>query len=179
MTIEDSTGTTLVASVLFASPSQINFVIPAGLDAGPATVTIGSQSTGVVLAPLAPSLFTLNEQGLAAAYVTRVASGGAVTYEPVATLENGIYVPVPIDVTSGAAYLTLFGTGLRNTSNYRALVNGNTVEVVYAGPQPSFSGLDQVNLLLPATLSGSGCANLALSTGPPGLSSNTVYICIR
>jgi uncharacterized protein (TIGR03437 family) len=125
------------------------------------------------------TLFTLNEQGIAAAYVTRVASGAAVTYESVATIQNGVYAPAPIDVTSGSAYLILFGTGFRDASNLRALVNGSAVEVVYAGPQPSFPGLDQVNLLLPASLSGSGCSNVAVSSGPLGLSSNTVYVCIR
>ena len=179
VTIEDSEGTNLAASVLFASPSQINFVAPAGLDAGPATVAIGSQAAGVELAPLAPSLFTLNEQGLAAAYVTRVASGNAVTYEPVATMENGFYAPVPIDVTSGSAYLSLFGTGFRNAKIFGARVNSDSVQVVYAGPQPSFAGLDQVNLLLPASLAGSGCSTVAVSTGLLGLSSNTVYVCIR
>ena len=178
VTIEDSGGTNLAASVLFASPSQINFVLPAGLEAGPATVTIGSQATGVALAPIAPSLFTLNEQGLAAAYVTRVTSGNPVTYEPAAVL-NGVYAPVPIDVTPGSAYLSLFGTGFRNATNLRALVGSSSVQVVYAGPQPSFAGLDQLNLLLPTSLAGSGCSNVAVSTGPLGLSSNTVYVCIR
>jgi uncharacterized protein (TIGR03437 family) len=171
VTIEDSAGTDMAASVLFASPSQFNFVLPEGLRAGPATLTIGSQTVGIVLVPIAPSLFTLNEQGLAAAYVTRAGSGNVATYEPVATQENDVYLPTPIDVTSGTAYLILFGSGFRNATNFSASVNGASLPVTYAGPQPSFPGLDQVNVLLPASLAGSGCSNVALSMGAPDLHS--------
>jgi uncharacterized protein (TIGR03437 family) len=178
ITIEDSTGATFQGTVLYSSPSQINFAIPAGLDAGPATVTIGSQTGSVLIAPVAPALFTLNEPGLAAAYVTRAASGGAVTNEPIAQLQNGVYTPVPIDVTAGTVYLILFGTGIRNAWDLNA--TSSTMPVEYAGPQPSVPGLDQVNLLLPASLAGSGCSNVTLRAGAPFvITSNTVYICIK
>jgi uncharacterized protein (TIGR03437 family) len=176
ITIEDSNGTTLPGSILYSSASQINFAIPAGLDAGPATVTIGSQSASVLLAPLAPSLFTLNAGGLAAAYVTRVAPSGAVTNQPIANFKNGIYTPIPIDVTSAPAYLILFGTGIRNASFLTAIVNGGSLPLQYAGPQESIVGLDQVNLLLPSSLAGSGCSNIVVTSG---LFSNTVYACIQ
>lgn len=179
VTIAEESDTKLAASVLFSSPSQINFVVPAGLDAGPASITIGPQTASVVIAPLAPALFTLNGPGLAAAYITRITAGGAVLNEPIATFANGAYSPVSIDVTSGTAYLILFGTGFRHSSTVRALVNGTSVGVTYAGPQPSFDGLDQVNLLLPASLAGSGCSNVTVTTGPGGLASNAVYVCIR
>jgi len=119
----------------------------------------------------------VNDGGLAAAYVTRVASGGALSNTYVFSLQSGIYTPVPIDVTSGQAYLILFGTGIRDAEAVVGLLNGQIVEVSYAGPQPSFQGLDQVNIPLPASLAGSGCLNLELTTG--NLVSNTVYVCIQ
>ena len=176
--------------MLYASATQINFVIPAGLDAGPATVTIQSaggsstqQSAGVLIAPVAPSLFTVNDTGVPAAYVTHVVAGGASTNEPIFTLNNGIYTPVPIDVTSGQTYLILFGTGIRNGEGIKATPStGGLGEVLYAGPQPSFPGLDQVNVPLPSTLAGSGCINLLVTSdqlASEQLASNTVYLCIK
>ena len=128
---------------------------------------------------MAPSLFTLNTGGLAATYVTRVAPSGAVTNQPIASFQNGVYTPVPIDVTSAPAYLILFGTGLRNASFWTAIVHGGSMPLQYAGPQESIAGLDRVNLLLPSYLAGSGCLNMVVYTGPLGLFSNTVYVCIQ
>ena len=80
--------------------------------------------------------------------------------------------------------LVLYGTGLRNLSsvaNVTAAVfnaNGGTnVPVAYAGAQPSFDGLDQVNLTLPVNLSGSGAVNIVLTVD--GQTSNVVTIDIQ
>ena len=178
VSIQDSAGTTQPASVLYSSPSQINYYIPAGLDPGPATVTIGSLSTPVVVAPVAPSLFVANTQGFAAAYVTHVSPGGAATNEPIYSVQNGVVTPIPIDVSaaSGQAYLILFGTGLRDAAGTIG-INGETPQVLYAGPQPSFPGLDQVNVALPAALAGSGNTRIYLTAG--GLAANPVYVTIK
>ena len=179
----DSTGTAFQAAVLYASASQINFVVPAELDAGPAIVVIGSAGGGVrdqlanaVIAPAAPGLFTMNEEGLAAAYVT---VAGGVTYAPVFSFQNGIFSAVPIDVSSGQAYLILFGTGLRNADGVSAYVTIDEarLEVNYAGSQPQYAGLDQVNVMLPASLAGSGCQILTVVAG--NVYSNSVYVCIQ
>jgi uncharacterized protein (TIGR03437 family) len=174
--VTDLTGATLSASVLYSSSSQVNFVIPAGLDAGPAIVTIGSTlSTPVVLTPFAPSLFVVNAEGLAAAYVTRVSPGGGVTNQLVFSVQNGVATPVPIDVSAaaGQAYLVLFGTGFGDLSLKQIGLNGGFFTVTYAGPQPSVPGLDQINILLSPTLAGSGITRL----DPIG--TNPVYIDIK
>jgi uncharacterized protein (TIGR03437 family) len=59
----------------------------------------------------------------------------------------------------------------------RVTINGVIVPVQYAGAQPSFPGLDQVNVLLPASLSGTGNANVVLTVD--GQVSNTVMVNIR
>ncbi len=77
-------------------------------------------------------------------------------------------------------YLTLYGTGLRNRdslSNVQVTVNGVSVPVEYAGAQPNFTGLDQVNVQLPLTLRGSGLSNVVLTVD--GRSSNTLQIDIQ
>jgi uncharacterized protein (TIGR03437 family) len=179
VSVTDITGTTLPASVLYSSSLQINFAIPAGFDAGPATVAIGSLSVPVVLAPFAPSLFALNAEGLAAAYVTRISPGGAVMNQPIYSMQNGIATPVPIDVSAaaGQAYLILFGTGLRNADMARVAINGGTFGMTYIGPQPSIPGLDQINIPLPSVYAGSGVTRLDLNVD--GLTVNAVYIDIK
>jgi uncharacterized protein (TIGR03437 family) len=145
---------------------------------GPATISIGSgspQTASTVLVSEAPSVFAFNAQGLAAAYVTRVSG----TSEPVYQLTNGVYAPIPIDVSAaaGQAYLILFGTGFRNGGAVQARAENMGFVVEYAGPQPAIPGLDQVNILLPSSLSGTGPLNLTLTVG--GLPANTVYVVIK
>jgi len=77
-------------------------------------------------------------------------------------------------------YLTLYGTGIRNRSsltNVQVTVNGVSVPVEYAGPQPTYAGLDQVNVLLPLTLSGSGLSDLVVTVD--GHTSNAVQIDVQ
>jgi len=57
--------------------------------------------------------------------------------------------PHPIDLSSGAVYLTLYGTGIRNRSsldNVAATIGGVNTTGLFAGPQGTFVGLDQVNV---------------------------------
>ena len=110
VSITDSSAKLFRASVV--SANQINLVIPPGLDAGPATLSL--QSASVLIAPVAPSLFTVNVDGLAAGYITQGSAN-----HPIYMLKNGVYTPVPIDVTSGQTCLILFGTGLRNGAGFQ------------------------------------------------------------
>jgi uncharacterized protein (TIGR03437 family) len=177
VSVTDSTGVSGPATLFYASPTQINFVIPPGLEPGLATVTIGAQTAPIELAPVAPSLFTFTAGGLAAAYVTRASSTGP-SYEPIFTEQNGVITAVPIDVSAkaGQAYLVLFGTGIRNSTSARAEINGNYYGLSYAGPQPGTAGLDQVNLPLPIGLA-SGYTNIIFTQG--NLSANPVYVVIK
>jgi uncharacterized protein (TIGR03437 family) len=77
-------------------------------------------------------------------------------------------------------YLILYGTGIRNRSllaSVTANIGGTNVPVLYAGVQPSFDGLDQVNLTLPLSLSGSGEINIVLTVD--GQTANVVTINIQ
>jgi uncharacterized protein (TIGR03437 family) len=60
----------------------------------------------------------------------------------------------PIDLTSGhPVYLSLYGTGFRGSPGVGCQVGGKAATIQYIGPQPTFPGLDQLNLLLPQSLS--------------------------
>jgi len=56
-------------------------------------------------------------------------------------------------------------------------IGGQSAEVLYAGPQGAFVGLDQVNLRLARSLAGLGEADLVLTVD--GKAANTVRIGIR
>jgi uncharacterized protein (TIGR03437 family) len=77
-------------------------------------------------------------------------------------------------------YLILYGTGIRNRSslaNVTININGTDVPVLYAGLQPSYEGLDQINVQLPQSLSGSGQVNVILTVD--GQTANVVTIDIQ
>jgi uncharacterized protein (TIGR03437 family) len=80
---------------------------------------------------------------------------------------SGAISPSPLNMGSsgGQVYLILYGTGIAaaGTSNTQVTVNGANATVLYAGPQGGSPGLDQVNILLPASLTGKGNVNLQLT----------------
>jgi uncharacterized protein (TIGR03437 family) len=126
-------------------------------------------------------MFTLNGSGLAAAYAVLVSSDGTQTVEQVYSAQTGAVAAAPVNL--GAAtdqvYLALYGTGLRNAAAGSVTVNiqGLNAPVTYARPQPEFPGLDQVNVLVPHPLAGSGSMSIVLTANQ--IVANTVYLSIQ
>lgn len=190
VTVTDSAGVPRPAPLFFVSPRQINYLIPIETALGTATVTItnadGAISIGVVsVTDFAPSLFAANSdgQGAAAAVVLRAQADGSRSIEPAAVFDpsrNG-FAPAAIDVgADDEVFLILFGTGLNGRqplANLKAAVGGAEAEVVYAGPQGEFAGLDQINLRLPKSLAGSGEVEVAITIN--GRRSNAARIRIK
>ncbi len=183
--ITDSSGVTRQSPLLYVSPSQVNFEVPDGVASGPAQISVtsgdGTVSNEVLpVAPVAPGMFALNAGGLAAAQVLLV-SGGTQTYENVYSVVSGQIVSQPVDIGSGSdqAYLVLYGTGLRNagTSGVTVKINGSPVQVLYAGTQGGFAGLDQINVLLPPSLAGAGVVTIAVQAN--GIAANSVNITVK
>jgi uncharacterized protein (TIGR03437 family) len=58
----------------------------------------------------------------------------------------------------------------------QASVGGIPAQVLYAGPQPTFAGLDQVNLLLPKSLAGRGVVEVLLTADGKNANAVTVWI---
>jgi uncharacterized protein (TIGR03437 family) len=87
--------------------------------------------------------------------------------------------PIAIGTGSASTYLVLFGTGIAEggTALTTVTINGVAATVTYAGPAGSESGLDQVNVLLPAKLAGSGNVNVQLTA--EGVTANPVQITIQ
>jgi uncharacterized protein (TIGR03437 family) len=189
LSVTDSTGARFPAALNFVSPNQVNFIVPGGPALGEATFTASNGSTSqtatTLIQNVAPTLFSINGTGtgVAAATAIEVPTGQSQPQTPVSVFECSASgcTPVPINVSvGGTIYLTLYGTGIRNLSslaNVQVTVNGLIVPVQYAGAQPSFPGLDQVNVSLPAALSGTGDANVVLTVD--GRVSNTVIVNIQ
>jgi uncharacterized protein (TIGR03437 family) len=181
--VRDAAGVVRPASVLFTSASQINFLVPDALAAGPARVAVvrpdGSEShaTIVSIARVAPALFSAsaNGRGPAAAVALRVETDGRQVAMPVFRCDEATCQTVEIDIGSGrAAYLSLYGTGLRNATSVSVTAGGRVLPVLYAGRQPSFAGLDQVNVQLTPELRGAGRADVVVTAD--GVASNAVQI---
>lgn len=66
----------------------------------------------------------------------------------------------PIELRDGdQSFLVLYGTGLQQRSALtavKAFMGGLEAEVLYAGPQGQYAGLDQLNIRIPPTLRGRG-----------------------
>jgi uncharacterized protein (TIGR03437 family) len=125
-------------------------------------------------------VFTVNGSSLAAAIAVQVAANGTQTSQAAFTLNSaGSFSANAIGMGSDQVYLTLFGTGLAaaGTQGVSATVAGVSAPVLYAGPQGSFTGLDQVNILLPASLTGKGNVNLQITAA--GIAANPVQITVQ
>jgi len=189
--VRDSAGMQRDAPLFSVSPNQVNYQIPPGTENGPGTVTIisgaGSVSSGAVnIASVSPGLFTAssNGQGVAAAVALRVRANNSQVFEPVVRFDAGQnrFVSVPIDVAPAGeqVILLLFGTGVRFRSNLSAVlvsIGGSPSEVIFAGSQGGFAGLDQINVRLSPNLAGRGEVDLVLTVN--GNTANTVKVNIR
>jgi uncharacterized protein (TIGR03437 family) len=186
VTIKDSKGQSVLAPLFYVSPGQVDYQVPATVALGPATVRIqaqdGATSTGLdSIALVQPGVFTLNADGLVAANVLRVPTGGGTpVFEDVFTIDAaGNVVARPVDVSTGQAFLVLYGTGIRGAASGKVsvLVGDVQATVAYAGPQGTYIGLDQVNVQLPPTLAGRGDVPIVLTAA--GKRANVTRITIR
>jgi uncharacterized protein (TIGR03437 family) len=100
--ITDNAGVTQSCPLFYASPTQINLLVPDGCAPGPATLTIGSASANVVVESVAPGLFSANAsgKGVGAIIGLRVDGNGQRSDVPIFTYDAAAkqYVAVPIDL---------------------------------------------------------------------------------
>jgi uncharacterized protein (TIGR03437 family) len=171
------------AGLLFISPTQVNYLIPNGLATGTATVKItagdGTESTGTVeIVQVSPAIFTLNANGagVLAAEVVRVNANGSLVRETLAQRDpvTNQMVTKPIDLgpEGERVFLEIYLTGVRGAAdadadgnlkeNVWVLVGGQSLTPSFAGRQPFFAGLDQVNVELPRSLLRTGKINLSI-----------------
>jgi uncharacterized protein (TIGR03437 family) len=172
------------AALLYVSPTQINFVAPSHLEAGPATIIVsnpkGSYALGTAqITAIAPAIFTLDASG----------RGDAAA---LATTDGINHVPAPFDVMVNGKpnFLVLFGTGFRHAvatnpgdengvaESVRVTIDGLEAKVHYAGAQGQFIGLDQINVEFPATLP-AGARRVEVVVTLNGVEANRVTILLK
>ena len=184
--VTDFLGQQARAPLFYVSPTQINFKVPQRVQFAEDPVLLFGKSVTVEVfrngelvangfAPIrrtAPGLFTMNSDlfGPPAGTVYRVKADGSTSYEPIAEydLAKQRFVNKPINLgdESDKVYLLLFSSGIRGRkqlSSVTVRIGNTTLQPLYAGPQGDFEGLDQVNVLLPRSLQGSGEVRLVLS----------------
>lgn len=181
--VTDASGVERAGTLTYVGPNQINFLMPSGVPDGSALVTVygtgvpaGSrvQSASVNIQRVAPAVFSFNASGSGPAAATAVRVG-----------VDGVQTPLPLDAPLELrelepVYVNLYATGLRHRSQLSRVnvtINGTAVPVLYAGPQPEFPGLDQVNIQLPFSLRGSGEAAVLVTVDD--VPANAVTLSIR
>jgi endoglucanase len=186
--LTDSSGNVIFAPLLYVSPQQINYQVPAGMAAGLVTAAVlngtTTVSTGVLeVQPIAPTIFTANStgQGVPAAQIQRVHPDGTYDYESVATYDSGTgFVPAPIAFNGDNLYLLLYGTGFDHasgTSGTTVNIGTTDASVVFSGPQSQFAGLDQIDAQLPGSLAGAGQVTVTVTVD--GMTANPVTIAFQ
>jgi uncharacterized protein (TIGR03437 family) len=168
-----SSGATALP-LLAVSEGQVNAYVPPSLS-GLVNVTIknslGQHTTTLLVAPAAPTLFTLDNSGSGPASALHAASGTVVG---------------ATNLAIGGEYVSLYATGLGLTNSSGTLdvailtpqvtVGGVTAAVSFAGRAPGFVGLDQINMQIPTGVTG---ASIPVVVSSGGRTSNTVTLAIQ
>ncbi len=191
VSLRDSAGQERLAPLFFISPGQINFQVPPGVATGKAMVTVINDNEMVAanearIEPVAPGLFSADAsgQGVVMGFALRVRADGSQSFEPIARFdeEKKQFVAAPINPgpASDRVFLVLFATGLRNRSSLNGVsvkIGGVSADALFAGPQGSFTGLDQLNVSLPRNLAGRGELDLIVIVD--GKQANTLKLAIK
>jgi len=147
----------LAANLYYASPTQINFLVPCNLLPGPVNLQLvinglAGPAVPIQLAPSSPALFMLD---LKNAVATRP-DGSVVTPDnPAAPGDIVILYATGLGQTSPAVECGVLPTKaapLADIANFTIVLDGTAVDpsaILYAGIAPGFAGLYQINVTLP------------------------------
>lgn len=145
------------ANVYYASPNQVNVLVPASLAPGPATLRLlndglAGPAIDIVLDPVAPALFQLTGTVVLAAHLDgAVVSSDAPARrgEVVVLYATGLGPTVPPAV---ANRLPTGAASIARLADFQVWMNGVPVAaawILYAGISPPYAGLFQINLRIP------------------------------
>ncbi len=151
------------AQVLFVSPTEVHFHVPAATILGSAEVVVtnseGFQSRAAVTTlRSAPGVFTKSCDGLGEGMILNAD-----------TLEVA-----PFDPGSSNLRLIIFSTGVRNGATVSASAGGRAFTLESIVSSKNLPGLDEVHVLVPADLRGAATIDLVLRS--EGRDSNPVTV---
>jgi uncharacterized protein (TIGR03437 family) len=136
----------IAAMMQYVSPGQVNFIMPAGVASGQATVTVhnGSQiMTGTAAtASAGPGMFALNGMGMGEGAML---NGDLWRTPPFSTSTNG-----------HATVVAMYVTGMDTLSTPTVTVGGMPANVVWYGDISAYPGLQQINIMLTDGMAGVG-----------------------
>jgi adhesin/invasin len=176
--------------LLFAGPGQVNAQIPYTLSADTEyqlEVRRGSALTTpqpVVIAQARPGIFTVDQSGQGQGHIYRAltdgsqrladAAGAATAGEVLVIYCNGLGMTTPAVVAGAAAPFS----PLAVTANPVTLtIGGQNAAIAFAGLAPGFTGLYQVNAVVPGGVAAGGTVPVVLSVA--GQASVAVNMGIR
>jgi uncharacterized protein (TIGR03437 family) len=183
--VRDAAGALHVARLFYSSDEQINFEVPAAVAGGQTLFSVIRQDgtradTALTVQLVAPALFTasMTGNGPGAGVWLRTETNGRLTQGPLATCSGPLVCQaVKVETSDRPVYLSLFGTGFRNRSSLdavRVTIGSKPSRAVYAGAQPEFAGLDQLNVEVPREVRGAGETDLIVTVD--GVQSNAVRV---
>jgi uncharacterized protein (TIGR03437 family) len=169
-----------LASVLYVTPTQVNFQVPWETALGPATVTVavnGGASNVVTVNVLgaAPGLFsTSSGQAIVqnSDYTLNSPTNPAKVGSTIVAYLSGSGAVSP-PVADGA--ITPIGTLVYANSPSSATIGSSTAQVAFAGLAPGFVGLVQVNIVVPSGLQ-TGNYPLSVTIGSETSNSATISV---
>ena len=166
------------AQLFYASPAQINILIPPLTDAGVAVVKVSNADNTDVIGRVtvldsAPGVFTATSSGRGTAAAVTTFDG--LSYASVANAD-GSESDVDPGTQASPNYLVLYATGVRFGPSQALTVHvqGILAQVPFVGRAPGFDGLDQINVVIPPNLSGMGSVSVQLTVA--GRAGNIVKI---
>ena len=178
--ITDSAGVTRAAPIQYVSPTQVNYLVPAGSAPGIATVTIGGSSGSAQIDSVGAALYSINGT-IAAATAALYAEDGTNTPVNVYQCSSACTsLPMSLGNAGDSLIVTLYGTGFRNLASPASAsltIGGVQAQILYIGAQPTYPGLDQVNMIVPASLAGAGEVPIVLTV--EGQTANAVILNIQ
>jgi uncharacterized protein (TIGR03437 family) len=157
------------AKVVAATPFQVNAQVPYGVSAGTAQLTLnspdGAAQQQFAIGSVAPAIFSVSAAQAA-----------------IANVDNSLNTPT--NPAKRGSYLIVYATGFgavsasgAATTPLSVVIGGLTIPATYAGASSGGTGLNQVNVLLPAAMPPGLALPLYLTQG--GVVSNTVTVAIQ
>jgi uncharacterized protein (TIGR03437 family) len=150
------------ARILSAAPDEVVFVVPNGLPNGPAEFIVTnadgfSSKAEANISEAAPGVFSVKGDG----------SGEGII------LNSDTLVAAPFNPSDGQLRLSIFATGVAQAKNVSVTIKAKPVKVETVAAS-GLLGLDEVHVLVPAELAGSGVLTLIVTAD--GIQSNPVSV---
>jgi uncharacterized protein (TIGR03437 family) len=162
-TVLGSTGVRVLinnipANIYYVSPTQVNLLIPTSLSPGPAMLqlvvdSLAGPAIPIMLQNAAPSFFQSDATTVLGVHLdgsTITAASPAQAGEVVVLFASGLGPTNPAAIPDQIPEIAASVTPM---SSFSMLMNGVAVspqQILYAGVVPTFAGLYQINVRLPA-----------------------------